>query len=398
MLGVVSTQLVNAQTYTYKTLHKFTGLGNDGIVPQALLQDAAGNLYGTTAAGGNTDGGTVFRIDKKTGKERVLYSFDRWGSSASPNSGLVMDSAGYIYGVTRSGTIYKVKSTGGGFTSLYSVGNLPLTGLIQDSKGNLYGATYNGGTCGGNGTLYKLDTTGKLTVLYSFGCNPDEGTQIVGLARDSRGNFYASSYTGGPSQYLYNCVQDNALPSFGCGTIEKIDTNGKGTVLHAFTGVDGDGGSPAGSVAIDAAGNLYGTTSLGGTGTCQPSYSSTPGCGTVFKINTAGNYSVVYSFPGSGGRGASPVGGLTMDQAGNFYGVAALGGNGGNGGDGLIFKLTPADKVTVFYKFKGGAHGSNPDATLFLDSSGNFFGSTSAGGDSACECGVVFELSSTGAR
>jgi uncharacterized repeat protein (TIGR03803 family) len=438
VLTVVSMQSANARTYYHEAvIRAFTGLGADGANPigptATLLPDGAGNLYGTTAGGGAWGDGNVFKIDK-TGKQTVLHSFNNTnGDGSVPNGGLVMDSSGNLYGTTRHGgangmgTVFKIQPMRRGYKETVfhdfaggaNDGALPLTGLIQDPQGNLYGATYNGGTCGaqnGNGTLFKLDTNGQVTVIYMFGCNPDEGTQVAGLARDSQGNFYAASETGGPSQYFYNCIQNNWLPSFGCGTLAKIDPSGKETLLHVFTGVNGDGGSPMGAVLINAAGDIYGTTLLGGSGSCQPKNSSTPGCGTVFKIDAAGRYSVIYSFPGNGTQGAGPVGELTMDTSGNLYGATEDGGFTSAGtcvtnsfavggyytaypGCGVIFKLTAARKETVLYKFTGHRDGGNPESGGFiLDSSGNLYGTTYDGGDdNGCGagygCGVVFKIS-----
>jgi uncharacterized repeat protein (TIGR03803 family) len=438
MLVLGSALSADARTYSETVLHKFTGFGNDGVYPVGptanLLQDGAGNLYGTTYSGGAWRNGTVFRIDK-AGKQIVLHSFNSTnGDGLVPNGGMVMDSSGNLYGTTYgggaygNGTVFKLQPTSGGYkeTVIHSFaggandGSQPLTGLIQDSAGNFYGATYNGGTCGaknGDGVLFKLDTSDQLTVIYMFGCNPDEGTQVEGLTRDSQGNFYAVSETGGPSQYSNNCIQTNYSPSFGCGTLAKIDPSGKETLLHIFTGVQGDGGSPMGAVVLDAAGNIYGTTLLGGSGSCQPPWSSTPGCGTVFKVDTSGVYSVIYNFPGSGGRGAGPIGELVVDHAGNFYGATEDGGvgtcvansNGGGyftayAGCGVIFKLTAAGKETVLHKFSGHRDGGNPESGgLIRGSSGSLYGTTYDGGDdNGCGfgqgCGVVFKLSPAGVR
>jgi len=422
-LAMAWTQPVTAQTYKETVLHLFTGLGDDGVNPNGpatLVSDGAGNLYGTTDTGGAWQYGTVFRMDS-TGNVTVLYSFpDKNGHGARPIGGLVIDSSGNIYGTTlrgganRNGTVFKLRPTRRGYASQVlhdfaggtNDGAIPLTGLIQDSEGNLYGATFDGGTMNA-GVLFKLDTQGQLTVIYSFGSNPDDGTQVAGLTRDSQGSFYTTSETGGPSQYGNNCLQTNYFVSFGCGTIAKVDPSGNETILHVFTGVNGDGGSPIGPVVLDTAGNIYGTTLLGGTGSCLPPNSSTPGCGTVFKIDTSGNYSVIYNFPGlGGGRGAGPIGGLTMDQSGHLYGTTEDGGAGpcvgyytGGLGCGTVFRLnTNSGQQTVMHWFNGKRDGGNPEAGLLLDSSGNLFGTTWDGGDDkGCGrgqgCGVVFKLS-----
>jgi uncharacterized repeat protein (TIGR03803 family) len=426
-LGVATMQSVYAQTYEETVLHTFTGLGDDGANPNgpsALLSDGAGDFYGTTDTGGAWGYGTVFKIDS-VGNSTVLYSFPHKGGrhkdvhGAFPNAGLAIDSAGNLYGTTPhgginyGGTVFKLRNTRQGYKASLlhefaggaNDGAVPLTGLIQDSEGNFYGATFDGGGMN-DGVVFKMDNTGQVTVIYSIGDNPNEGTQVTGLTLDSGGNLYLASETGGPSQYFYNCLQRNYVPSFGCGSIAKIDPSGNETLLHVFTGVDGDGGSPLGSVVLDADGNIYGATLVGGTGSCQPSYSSTSGCGTVFKIDRSGNYSVIYNFSGKAGDGAGPIGGLTMDQAGNLYGTAESGGSGScfgqytNGlGCGVVFSLnTNTGEETLLRRFSGGRNGGNPEAGLFMDSSGSLFGTTWDGGeDNKCGrglgCGVVFKLS-----
>jgi uncharacterized repeat protein (TIGR03803 family) len=414
-LGMVWTQSADARTHKETVLHSFTGLGNDGmnpIGPAVLLQDGTGNLYGTTLHGGAYNYGTVLKLSP-TGKQTVLHSFQKNqmdnGDGNPPNESLVMDSIGNLYGTTLQGgtsglgIVFELQPAGRGYKEIVlhvfaggtNDGATPTTGLIRDSEGNLYGATNNGGA-DDSGILFKLDPTDQLTVIHSFGAG--EGSNVAGLARDSKGNFYATSVAGGAS---------------GCGVVAKIDPSGSETILHAFTGVQGDGCTPMGPVLLDAVGSIYGTTLLGGSGSCQPPISSIPGCGTVFKLDTSGTYSVIYNFPGTGGQGAGPIGGLTADGAGNLYGVTEDGGIGtcaaypsksggyftGYPGCGIIFKLSAAGKETVLHKFTGRYDGGNPESGLVLDSSGNLFGTTYDGGDvKGCGfvkgggCGVVFKI------
>jgi len=217
----------------------------------------------------------------------------------------------------------------------------PVAGLVQDPAGNLYGTTQQGGiTAGvctntglgftGCGTVFKIDTTGNLTVLYAFQGAPDGNSPEGQLALDSAGNIYGATWTGGDS---------SACSPSGCGTVYNLDTSGKETVLYRFSGADGS--LPQGGVILDSSGNLYGTTSSGGTASnCQPA-----GCGTVFKVDKKGNETVLYSFTG-GTDGGEPIAGLVLDNAGNLYGTAFYGGyTQGSlcfpGGCGTVFKLTP---------------------------------------------------------
>jgi uncharacterized repeat protein (TIGR03803 family) len=276
-------------------LHKFTG-NPDGYFPEALLvEDSAGNLFGTTILGGVHGSGTVFTVDKTGSQEIVLYDFAGAADGAAPYPGVILDAAGDLYGVTFEGgtgtacnfgcgTVFEVDMTGRK-TVLHNFdggadGAGPDSVLLFDSQGNIYGTTEAGGNgeCGGTGcgTVFELspqsDGSWKETVLYAFcslsGCTDGEEPGTGPLVRDSAGNLYGTTYFGGASQ---NC---NGV---GCGAIFKLDAGGKETVLHSFTDRT-DGAFPAAGLIRDAAGTLYGTASSGGDAGC------TDGCGTVFKI------------------------------------------------------------------------------------------------------------------
>jgi uncharacterized repeat protein (TIGR03803 family) len=305
-----------------KALYNFTGTGGDGAFPEygTLVRDSSGNLYGTTAAGGIRDQfcmfscGTVFKVDA-SGKETVLYSFTGTGGDGyGPWAGLVRDSAGNLYGTTpyggayNWGTVFKVDPTGKE-TVLYSFtggsdGGYPWAGLVRDAKGNLYGTTL-------FGTVFKVDPTGTLTVLYTFTGPPDGLGPQAGLIRDSAGNLYGTTYGGGTGGY---------------GTVFKINPQGQETVLYSFTG-GVDGGRPRRSSLVrDSTGNLYGTTWLGGSSDF----------GVVFKLDTTGTETVLHSFSGSDGK--IPYGTLALDKAGNLYGTTY---EGGAYGGGVVFKIAP---------------------------------------------------------
>ena len=323
-------------------LHSF--LGGEGLYPVGgLTRDAAGNLYGTTTDGGTPEGGgcihgcgAVFKRDI-TGKLSVLHAFTGGADGGLPNATLIQDAAGNLYGTTAEGgitscfvglgcgVIFKVDTTGKQ-TVLYSFtegldGDNPV-GLVRDGAGNLYTTSYRGGTFD-QGVVLKLDTTGKLTVLYSFTGGSDSGDPGGPLVRDTAGNLYGT--TGGEF--------DNQRDF---GSVFKLDTAGNLTVLHLFVG--GFEGQYPNSVVLDAKGNVYGVALGGGTGTgCY--YGS---CGTVFKVDTAGNLTVLHSFTGADGELPNS---LIMDGAGNLYGTT-LGGGTGSGctyyhGCGTVFKLTP---------------------------------------------------------
>ena len=145
------------------------------------------------------------------------------------------------------------------------------------------------------------------------------------LVRDAAGNLYGTTVNGGTGTECGG----------SCGTVFKVDSTGKETVLHSFTGGT-DGASPLAGVVLDAQGNLYGTTYYGGTGKCNDEVGV--GCGTIFKVDKFGKETVLYNFTG-GSDGAGPRdAGLLRDAAGTLYGTATIG---GASGDGVVFKLTP---------------------------------------------------------
>jgi uncharacterized repeat protein (TIGR03803 family) len=312
-------------------LHRFTGSPTDEGTPFAgVVRDALGNLYGTTS-GVPLYNGTVFKVDR-AGKETVLYSFTGGTDGLEPLAGLVLDAAGNLYGTTNAGgasgqgVVFKVDATRKE-TVLYSFtggadGGGPMAGVILDSAGNLYGTTASGGASS-NGVVFKLDTSGTETVLHSFTGGADGGGPS-GVIRNSAGDIYGMTGNGGNR----HC---NLNGSPGCGVVFKLDTVGKLTVLHTFMG-KADGGIPSGDLIRDAAGSLYGSTGFGG----NLHYCEGSGCGVVFKLNTAGKLTVLHTF--TGGLDGAAASSLVQDAAGNLYGAAGIGGASNNG---VVFKITP---------------------------------------------------------
>lgn len=236
-------------------------------------------------------------------------------------------------------------------------GSDPVGNLILDGTGNLYGTTAGGGVVGGLcqsfgcGTVFERTASGKLKTLYSFSATPDGEDPMGGLVRESKGNLYGTTEYGGNT--------GGVCGTYGCGTVfELVKTGATYTekVLYAFTGGT-DGANPGSGLVRETGGNLYGTTLGGGGSGC----SSGAGCGTVFKISSAGNEEVLYAFTGNA-DGATPSASLILDAAGSLYGTTAYGGNFGGGceslGCGVVFKITPAGKEVVLYKFKGALMGS----------------------------------------
>ena len=355
----------SAQT-AFMTLHVFKG-GSDGAYPYApLVEDSAGNLYGTTAGGGSSNAGTVYKVDS-SGSESVLYSFTGKHDGGNPRSGLFLDAAGNLYGITGGGgssgqgVVFKL-APNGTETVLHALtatdGSGSASGLIRDSLGNFYGTTEGGGAYQ-QGVVFKLDTHNNYSVLHNFGKpgSHDGSEPFAGLVRDTAGNLYGTTFFGG---------------TLGSGTVFKIDASGNESVLYNFAG-GSDGVFPSSSLVLDSVGNLYGTTDAGGANKA----------GTVFKVSGGGKEKILHSF-GAPNDGASPFVGLVKDGSGNFYGVTD---GGGAHGHGSVFKIDSFGNETVLYSFTGTGDGARPEAALWRDASGNLYGTTLAQG-----FGTVFEL------
>src|ERR1022692_4527375 len=230
------------------------------------------------------------------------------------------------------------------------------------------------------------------SVLHTF-AGADGANPSAGLIGDPAGNLYGTTYYGGGGN-CGNQIGNGGVIILPCGVVFKLDPAGNVTVLHAFS--ESDGGNPNGGLLRDSAGNLYGTTVNGGAGRgC--SY----GCGAVFKLDTAGNETLLHSFTGTpnDGGGAFPNSGLIWDPALGLCGTASVG---GAYQDVLVFTLDPAaNGFSVLYTFMGSdgkLDWRQPNAGLIQDPAGNLYGTTYEGGSTACSlgCGVVFELDSAG--
>jgi uncharacterized repeat protein (TIGR03803 family) len=374
-LPLVAPDSSQAQTFTVLYTFKSTTKGEQ---PDAsLTMDSAGTLYGTTQYGGTKGGfGTVFKLDTN-GKETVLRSFAGTPDAEDPYAGLTRDRGGDLYGTTLYGgtqggfgTVFKLNA--GKETILHSFagtpdGEDPRSVLVRDAAGNLYGTTQYGGTNGGFGTVFRLDASGKLTVLHSFAGTPDGEDPYSGVLRDKAGNLYGTTQYGGAKG--------------GFGTVYKLTAKGKLTLLHSFEGTP-DGVNPFAGLLMDAAGNLYGTTYYGGTN---------GGFGTVYKLTAKGKLTLLHSFAGTP-DGQNPYARLIRDSAGNLYGTTFYGGTSGYGS---VFKLDAAGKLTILHSFTGSADGAHPIAGLILDKAGNLYGTASDAGDLNCGfsgCGTVFKI------
>jgi uncharacterized repeat protein (TIGR03803 family) len=346
-------------------LHVFQRVPSDGGQPNGpLLQASDGNFYGTTRAGGanrcrdyDNMCGTVFRVTPG-GAETVLYSF---GASATD-------------------------------------GNWPAGPLIQGSDGALYGLASFGGAHGA-GTLFRITLNGTYSTIYSFGAKPGDGAVPIGrVLQASDGNFYGATSTGGTN----HC---NNIPTSGgnCGTIFRVTPDGAETILHSFGAFPSDGSQPNGSLFQASDGNLYGTTVNGGANTCSNS-NQTNSCGTVFRITPAGAETIIYSFGASFTDGMAPQGPLIQGSDGALYGTTGAGGGGRCGGDfgcGTVFRMTTAGSISILHAFaiESRSDGYYPSPYLIQVRDGSFYGTTGSGGAYPADLGgIVFRLTPSGLK
>ncbi len=403
-LAIVCSQSAQAQTFT--VLHAFTG-GQDGGEPSAgLTLDKAGNLYGTTDAGG-VGFGTVFKLSHK-GSGWVfspLYSFQGDNDGEYPGTaGVTIGSDGSLYGTTFSGggsgcvggsgcgTVFSLRPqpsacktalcpwnetvlyrfTGGGD------GANPDRGVIFDPAGKMYLSSFGYG----DGIIVELTpSNGGWEETRSYIFDGGNGDSPSGLILDTSGNLYGVAGGGGV---------------YGYGLAFELTTSGSGwteNVLYTFQG-GSDGLGPAGGLIFDNSGDLYGVTHNGGGSGCY----GRQGCGTVFELtpSSGGQWieSILYSFTGGSGDFGGPQASLTMDAAGNLYGTTN---QEGAYGYGSAFKLTPSNGGWTYidlHDFTGGSDGGYPLSDIIFDAHGNLYGTTEAGGEGCLPsgCGVVWEI------
>jgi uncharacterized repeat protein (TIGR03803 family) len=359
-----------------------------------LIIDAKGNLYGTTEAGGVgriKGGGTVYEF-APGGRETVLYAFRESGYLGQEPDGLVMDRKGHLFGTTGTGhgspcgTAYKIlavqtKKTRYKFAGPPNDGCGAQGSLVIDANGNLFGTTSSGGKRD-EGIAFEIAKDGTETVLHSFCAKTvtcaDGASPLGGLIMDKSGNLIGTTESGG-----------NHLCTYGCGTVFELTPDGTESVLHAFKGSPNDGWEPVSKLIQGPSGNFYGTTAGGGVMSDRCVINM--GCGIVFKLAPNGDETVRYYFKGRGG-GYSPYGGLIEDAAGNLYGTTSYGGSYTypcGGGCGTVFEIAPDGTETILYRFKHQGDGEFPVAGLVADASGNLYG-TAGGGRTGY--GTLFEI------
>jgi len=362
---------------TEQVLYNFAG-GSDGINPWAGVTFRGGKLYGTTLLGGYYGSGTVFELNGST--EMMIHSFTGFGDGATPEGPVVFDNAGNIYGTAPNGGLYghglvfELMGPYGGnwiLTPIYSFtggtdGGWPNPGLVFDKAGNLYGTTLYGGALG-FGSVFQIKPAGYSsteTVLYSFGNGSDGGGPWVGVVLHD-GSLYGTTNGGGP---------------YGYGTVYKLTPSADGwteSILHTFTG-GSDGGIPRGGLVFKGTA-LYGTTWSGGTF----------GKGTAFELSAESVETVLHSF-GGGSDGAMPEGSVVFDKAGNLYGTTTLGGTSNSGTVFELTPAKGGWSENVLYSFTNGSDGGYPVYVSPVLHQGNVYGTASGGGTFGF--GVVFEI------
>ena len=312
---------------TFSVIYNFAG-GSDGATPLAgLVMDSQGNLYGTASAGGTEDTGTVYEVTT-SGEQHVIYSF------AGGNDG-----------------------------------QYPQSGLVMDSQGNLYGTTYAGGQFG-NGTVFEVSPGGKEAVLHNFAGGKDGANPIGGLIMSADGKLYGTTFWGG---------------EFGGGTAYEVVKGSGERVLQSF-GAVGDGANPVAGLTFGLKDKnaLYGTTSAGGLGMGGTVFELT-------ESQTGWSEKSVYNFMLLDDGGA-PYAGVMFDKKGTMFGAATTGGQGGSDGGGTVFKMTYADGAWNFATIShlAGWGLSGTFRNLMISSSGHIFATTHC--DGTYSNGTIYEL------
>ncbi len=369
-----------AEAQTFTVLHSFT-YGADGAAPFAgVTLDGAGDLYGTTVAGGGGNGtGTVYKLTHRDGHWTfaTLYNHGGYGGvTIGPNSSLygtyVAGASGGVFNLQPPPHFLPNLLAPWRETTLYSLPPSPsgqfYSGVVFDRAGNIYGATLYDGSLGA-GTVYELSPSNggwTGTVIHNFGNGLDGDFPYASLLIDAAGNLYGTTLQGG---------------AYGDGTVFELSPSAGGwteSILYSFSG-GADGGDPYGGLIFDSSGNLYGATAglyTGGQG------------GSVFKLTPSGDtwiFSVLYSFT-DGGDECGPRGTPAMDAAGNLYDTTTCFPEN-------VFKLTNNNgdwTYSSLHQFTGGDDGALPIAGVTLDANGNLYGTASGGG--AYNQGVVFEI------
>ena len=401
VLGLLATAAVLGQAQSnFTVIHTFTGPDGSGPYAGPTL-DRAGNLYGTTSAGG-AGSGLVYRLAHANSAWVLhpLYKLTSVNEGANPYAGVTIGPDNTLFGTAYTqgaggfGTLFHLTPPPNAvcraalcpwtdtvlhpFAGGASDGSTPYGNVLFDSHGNLYGTTQYGGASNA-GTVYKATRAGgtwNVSVIYTFKFDGVDGHYpMSGLVMDSAGNLYGTTQNGGPVNF---------------GTVFKLSPSGEGwteTVLHSFGSSQGcinDGGYPVGGLVFDRAGNLYGAThGFGYTG-----------CGTIFELSpqeSGWNFTTLYTFPENGASANGPKSALAIDSAGNLYGTTPTGGLYGHGN---VCELSPTGGGWTYsdlYDFTGGNDGDAPVGGVAVTGpGGHLYGTTMNGG--ANSAGVIYQI------
>ena len=367
MLALVGSGAVHSATLSAVHTFKLAD-GSHAREFSILAQGRDGNIYGTTPEGGSYGYGTAFKLTPE-GAFTKLHDFDGINDGRRPDGGLTLGKDGYFYGTSSrggafdEGVVFKMTPVGA-ITVLHHFGPIapsgrgdgrfPASAPIQGRDGNLYGTTFGGGAYG-SGTIYKISRDGTFALLFSFLNDPSAGLAPLGyyprapLLQGRDGALYGTTTYG-----------TNAT---GSGVVFRVTTGGAASTLYAFRG--SDGAYPHGPLVEGTDGNLYGTTSSGGS----------LGGGTVYKLTKAGMLTTLHEFASSSIAGYSTYAGLVQASNGNFYGVTSTN---SKSGAGKLFEVTPSGGYTQQASF-GYQPGATPYATPFLHTNGKIYGLTYAG-------------------
>lgn len=359
--------------------------GTNGAQTRAsLVEGTNGNFYGMGYTGGSNDDGTIFEV-LPGGVITNLYTFSGGTNSAHPISPLLLGNDGYLYGEMLGGGsvagslgyVFQMSQAGvltnfANFDGL-TTGESPSGGLIQGQDGYFYGTCEQSGGDGANfnGCVFRLAADGTVSNLFAFAGTTNGSLPLGGVVQGTDGVLYGTTSQGGTNGNY--------------GTIFKLTTNGVFTSLFSFNKTNG--ATPYAKLAVGADGNLYGTTEGGGTNAYNGSY------GTIFRITPAGQFTSLLSFDGN--VGGNPYGGLVCGTNGVLYGTTD---GGGSGYGGTIYQITTNGIFTTLYSFNyddsyNYTAGQYPEDSLIQGTDGNFYGTTTSGGD--FNLGTVFGFSLT---
>jgi uncharacterized repeat protein (TIGR03803 family) len=363
---------------TVTIMHEFLGAPNGGQPYGSLVQAADGNLYGTTWDGGANDKGSIFRMTLG-GVVTIVHSFTAATHGANPLTAMIIGTDGNFYGTTSVdgpagfGTIFRFTLQGTfsvvhAFPGGASNGANPYAPVIQGADGALYGTTRDGGTSA-VGTVFKTSLPGgETTVLHSFnGANGRYPT--AGLVQGIDTHLYGTTSMGGAGNI---------------GTIFRVTLGGTHTLLKSFAG-GVDSREPVAALVQKPDGNFYGTTQFQGVG---PSYYG----GIVFEMTPAGSVTTVHNF--NNVDGGWPSAGLIRGTDGHYYGTTQRGGTAGYAGAGTVYRISTGGVFTLMHSFDGGPGGGRPRSPLVRATDGNLYGNTVIGGHA--DLGMIFKMTPTG--